>query len=107
MKQNISADDIARDLINDEYAGWTRVGAYALATYLDETEPEDAIFDRIAVRCEWAEYPSALAAALAYGFEPDEEEDEEDCEQSALRWIGACTEVLAGDETGGVIVRQF
>lgn len=55
----MTVDQMARDLLDDEYAGWTRLGAYALAEYLDEMSEgmnENIEWDRVAVRCDYSEY---------------------------------------------------
>jgi len=55
----MSVDEMARDLLDDEYASWTRLGAYALAEYLDELSDdigEPIEWCRVAVRCDFSEY---------------------------------------------------
>lgn len=47
------------DLMSDECASWTRLGAYAIAEYLDEMSEdmgEPIEWDRVAVRCDYSEY---------------------------------------------------
>lgn len=55
----MTVDQMARDLIDDDNAGWTRLGAYAIAEYLDnlsEDIGEPIKWDRVAIRCEYSEY---------------------------------------------------
>jgi len=55
----MSVDAMARDLIDDENASWTRLGAYALAEYLDNLSDdigEPIEWCRVAVRCDYSEY---------------------------------------------------
>ena len=67
--QRMSAADITRELLADEYAGWNYEQAAALAKYLieyAESTGEPLKFDRVAVRCDFAAYDSALDAAQEY-----------------------------------------
>jgi hypothetical protein len=55
----MTVDQMARDLIDDDNASWTRLGAYALAEYLDELSEdigEPIEWDRVAIRCDYSEY---------------------------------------------------
>lgn len=55
----MTVDQMARDLIDDENASWTRLGAYAIAEYLDELSEdigEPIEWCRVAVRCDFSEY---------------------------------------------------
>lgn len=55
----MTVDQMARDLIDDDNASWTRLGAYAIAEYLDEMSEgmnENIEWDRVAVRCDFSEY---------------------------------------------------
>ena len=55
----MTVDQMARDLIDDDNAGWTRLGAYAVAEYLDELSDdigEPIEWCRVAVRCDYSEY---------------------------------------------------
>ena len=55
----MTVDQMARDLIDDDNAGWTRLGAYAIAEYLDELSEdigEPIEWDRVGIRCEYSEY---------------------------------------------------
>ena len=73
----------------------------ALFEYLEEYENstgEELTLDPIGICCEWAEYPSALEAAKAYGFES------EDNDQAEM-WLGRKTTVVQFD--GGLLVQNF
>ena len=55
----MSVDEMARDLLDDDNASWTRLGAYAIAEYLDELSDdigEPIEWCRVAIRCEYSEY---------------------------------------------------
>jgi len=55
----MTVDQMARDLIDDDDASWTRLGAYAIAEYLDELSEdmgEPIEWDRVAIRCDYSEY---------------------------------------------------
>ena len=74
MKDTLSTGRAVDLLMADEYAGWSREGASVLVDHLEELEEitgEEIEFDRVAIRCDYDEYASALKAALNYGFEPE------------------------------------
>ena len=55
----MTVSQMADDLLDDEYAGWTRLGAYALAEYLDDLSDdigEPIEWCRVAIRCDYSEY---------------------------------------------------
>ena len=55
----MTVDERARDLIDDDNASWTRLGAYAIAEYLDNLSDdigEPIEWDRVAIRCDFSEY---------------------------------------------------
>jgi hypothetical protein len=61
MKQTLTVSDIAEQLRRDENANWSPAGARAMAEYLDELDNDcgtESEFDRVAVRCDFAEYKS-------------------------------------------------
>jgi hypothetical protein len=120
MKETLNTYEIAYRLFRDENAGWSYNGAKALAEHLEQLEQdcgEEMEFDRVAIRCDYSEYPSALVAAREYGFdgsadlydsddqERDAEEVSEETEEMALDWLQDRTEVIGFD--GGVIIRGF
>jgi hypothetical protein len=108
MHQNISTDEAIKLLKEDDNADWSWSGAEALVGYLEGLEDslgESIAFDRVAIRCEYSEYSSALEAAEHYGFIPEDDEDEDDVESSAITYLEDRTTVIKFD--GGVIIQQF
>lgn len=109
MKQTLTTSQAAHLLMQDEYAKWSRAGAYALIQHLEQLEEDcgDEIeFDRVAIRCDWSEYESAVEALEE--LEPDWDKltdaSERELEQSALDWLSGRTQVITFD--GGVIVNR-
>ncbi len=79
----------------------------ALFAHLEEFEEEsgkELELDPIAICCEFAEYPSALEAAKAYGFD-EVCGDDTDCETEAIEWLLDHTPVI--EFKGGVVIQQF
>jgi len=73
----------------------------ALFEYLEDCEDSCGVeleLDPVGICCEWAEYPSALEAAKAYGFES------EDNDQAEM-WLGRKTTVVQFD--GGLVIQLF
>ena len=53
--------ECAKALTHDEFAAWTRSGAFALVEYLEQMEEDCGTsieFDPVAFRCEFSEYES-------------------------------------------------
>ena len=108
MKDTLSTSEVAHRLMEDESAGWSYDGACALAEYLESMEEgtgEEMELDVVAIRCDFDEYSTAKEAAEACGYEPDEDDDEEDQERHALKWLNNHTTVIEFD--GGVIIQAF
>ena len=110
MKQTLTTNQATDLLAADDNAGWSYAGARALVEYLENLEDDtgEAIeFDRVAIRCDFHEYPNAREAAEEYGWEPpDEGADSENAEEAAaLEWLNDRTTVI--EFSGGVIVGQF
>jgi hypothetical protein len=108
MHQNISTDEAIKLLKEDDNADWSWSGAEALVEYLEDLEDslgESIAFDGIAIRCKYSEYSSALEAAEHYGFIPEDDEDEDDVESSAITYLEDRTTVIKFE--GGVIIQQF
>ena len=108
MHQNISTDEAIKLLKEDDNVDWSWSGAEALVEYLEDLEDslgESIAFDRVAIRCEYSEYSSALEAAQDYGFIPEDDEDEDDVESSAIAYLEDRTTVIKFE--GGVIIQQF
>jgi hypothetical protein len=97
----LSTYDIADRLLKYSNA-WSRAGAFALAKYLQNVEDdtgEQMEFDAVAIRCDFAEYPSAVEAHNDITSGHDLTEDDEDIALERMREIG---EVIKFD--GGVII---
>lgn len=108
MHQNISTDEAIKLLKEDDNVDWSWSGAEALVEYLEDLEDslgESIAFDRVAIRCEYSEYSSALEAAEHYGFISEDDEDEDDVESSAITYLEDRTTVIKFE--GGVIIQQF
>ena len=120
MKTTLTTSQAAHILIDDKNANWSYSGAYALVEYLEELEDstgEEMEFCHVAIRCDWAEYSSALEVAREYGFdwtpelydsddnERDADEVEEELEKESLEWLESRTNVIEFD--GGIIVSSF
>jgi len=111
MKKILNTYDIANELLADDNAKWSRAGAFALADYLEDFEEEtgeEMELDRVALRCEFNEYRTALEAALEY-LSMDEIVQRRDAvdnlEGSALEYLHENTMAIEFD--GGVIVSNF
>lgn len=114
MKATLTTYDIANALINDELAGWTRAGAFALAEYLEEYEEstgEELELDVIALRCEFTEFEDVHEWASCHFSKDQLEELTEDDISKAERWI-TFNKYIEDHGTliyfdGGIIVSQF
>ena len=114
MKKTLTKYEMADMLISDEYAGWSRSGALALADYLDEFYSEDIEFDRVEIRCIYSEYPSLQQWALEYfgsysraarDLSIDEDSDTDDIDKEIRKFLSESTNYIEFE--GGVIVEQF
>ena len=68
---------------------------------LEEDSDTEIQLDPIGICCEFAEYPSALVAAQAYGYRDGVDSKEE----SALEWLQNRTQVIEFE--GGLVIQQF
>lgn len=115
MKRTLSTYEIADELHRDENANWSWAGARALAEHLEQLEEdcgEELEFDRVAIRCDYAQYNSLREWAKEYcgdswredmGFEEDTtEEDEEETIRDFIQDNGALLEF-----EDGIIVSSF
>jgi hypothetical protein len=131
MKTTLTTYDIANALSNDEFAGFSRAGAFALAEYLEEYEEstgEELELDVIAIRCDFSEYDSFIDWAEQhfanyreeFGIEytnpmtgETEEQSVTDCDgnfhdetiDAVIEYIEERAQLIRFD--GGVIVSQF
>jgi len=67
----------------------------------EEDTGTETTLDPIGLCCEWAEYPSALEAAQAYGYEDEIDGGDE----SAIEYMRNRTQVVEFD--GGIVIQQF
>jgi len=112
MKQTLTTEQAADILLQDDNAAWTYKGARALIEHLEQMEEEtgqEIEMDRIALRCEFTEYASALEAANNYTtpeeLDVEELDDEEEIEEKALEYLQYNTMVI--EFKGGVIIQDF
>ncbi len=119
MKKTLTASDIRNDLLADENAAWSPRGAQALAEYLTELDDEcgtETDFDRVAIRCDFAEYESLQEWAEDYLVASDWEEwvaeytddgelDEDALDEKIREYIHDNGHLIEFD--GGVIVSSF
>ena len=108
MKKTLSTSEAADLLAADKNAGWSYAGARALVEHIERVEEdtgEEFEFDHVALRCDFSEYPNAREAAEESGWEPDEDADNDDAEEAALKWLRDRTTVITFN--GGVIIQQF
>jgi len=68
---------------------------------VEEDSDTELTLDPIGICCEWAEYPSALVAAQAYGYEDEIDGGDE----SAIEYMRNRTQVVEFD--GGLVIQQF
>jgi len=79
MKETLTTGEVANRLWQDDNANWSYAGARALAEYLEDIEGdtgEEMEFDRVAIRCDFAEWESLQAWAVDY-FGGEKEAKEE------------------------------
>ena len=107
--KSLSTKYIAQALRDDQYAGWSYHGAFALAEHLEtlaENSREPIELDIVALRCDYNEYESAAAACSMISSTPLESEfkDSEEYEEACLRWLQDRTTVLLFN--GGIIIKD-
>ena len=111
MYQNVATSEAIAQLMEDQYANWSRDGAKALVEYLEQLEDsldKPIVLDTVALRCDFSEYDSALEAAEYHEFIPDgtiPPDDEDEIEAEALEYLEARTTVIQFE--GGVIIQEF
>lgn len=103
IKRAVNEYDFTQELLTDEYAGWSYGATKALFDYYEQLSDdlgEDIELDRVAIRCEWSEYPSAIEAVYNYNQEfdtiadTDNGETIKDVEKQAREWLESRTQVL-------------
>lgn len=76
----------------------------AIFAHLEDFEHDSGTeleLDPIGICCDFAEYPSALEAAKAYGLELRGDDDE----SRALDWLREKTQLVEFE--GGIVIQQF
>lgn len=109
-KQTMTVEDMARDLLADEHARWSRAGAYALAEYLAQLEEDcgvDLEWDRVAIRCDYSEYSDLQDWHDDYGADLDftDCEDQDDRDEVIRDYIRYNGDLIEFD--GGIVVSSF
>ena len=120
MNQILSTTEAAQLLINDEFANWSRAGAFALAEYLEELELSknyEIQFDAIALRCDYSEfeclkdwikeyYGEDLQTAIkSAGIDLEGDEEEEEVNELIRSHILDHGELI--EFNSGIIVSSF
>ena len=85
-------------------------GLSALFEMFEQMEEDTGIeveLDVIAICCDYSEYSSALEAAIEYGFDgEDEDDDADEVEEKALEWLNDQTTVYPFDR-GIIVSREY
>ena len=109
MKQTVNSYQFVDSFRNaGRESQFSRSALFALFEYLEEYESstgEEIELDPIGICCEWAEYDTALDAAKEYDFEPEGDADDDQREESALKWLQNRTQVI--EFSGGIVIQQF
>lgn len=91
---------------------FSRAALEALFAHFEEVERDlgdEFELDVIGICCDWTEYDSALDAAVAYGFNPSENGDDERAdlsERAAMEFLCDNTTVL-DLSVNGVVVQNY
>jgi hypothetical protein len=120
MKLTLSTYAVANLLMSDGNANWSRLGAFALAEYLEEMEEdtgEEMELDVVAIRCDFSEFaslrdwiaeyygqPFAQAMASA-GIDLEGEEDEDELDELIRSHVQDHGQLV--EFSGGIIVSSF
>jgi hypothetical protein len=83
---------------------FSRGALFSLFAYLEEYEESTGTeleLDPVGICCEFAEYPSALEAAKAYGYQDGIDSKDE----TPLEWLQNQTQVIEFE--GGIVIQQF
>ena len=101
MKTTLDTHEAANLLKTDPFANWSRGAAYALIEHIEQLEEDTGTeieFDRVALRCDFTEYESAIEAAAQYTSEFTTNE-------AAIEYLEDHTTVIEFD--GGVVIQDF
>ena len=114
MKTTLTTQDIARELHADDNANWSWTGALALAEWLEEMDAscgQESEFDRVAIRCDFAEYGDLQEWAEDYfcdwkaDLSIDDDDDDDDIDEKIREHINDNGFLIEFD--GGIIVSSF
>ena len=104
MKVTLTTNEIIHQLYADHNSSWSYYGAIALAKWLEEMEEEageEHELDLVALRCDFAEYTSAIDVCVEYGLNANTEQD-------AIDILREKTIVIkVSDSCNSVIVQNF
>lgn len=98
----------ASSILYQSCFNFSQVGACELIEWMEEIENECGItleLDVVSLRCEYAEYGSAMEAANEYKWEPIEGEFDSANEAAALAWLEDRTQVRVFPK--GILIAQF
>ena len=105
MKVEISTDEAAKQLLQDENASWSRPAAYAIAEYYEQLQEDceaEIEFCWVAIRCYYSEYKSIQEAADLHSLTDEQNHTDEYC----LDWFRDRTTVLLTDGDA-VVIQDF
>lgn len=94
----------------DRQDSYTYEGKRALFDYLEEMEEDTGIeieLDVVALCCDYSEYDDAATciSECGYGYERDEDHDDDEHEEACLEWLRDNTTVITF--SSGIIVQDF
>jgi len=107
MKDTVTFSDFCdrfRDMGRND--SFTYAGKRALFDYLEELEDGcdmEIELDVVGLDCEYSEHDTALEAAKEYGYEPEEECDEDETQEKAAEWLSGNTQVIRVGQYGVII----
>lgn len=64
MKKTLTTYEVAHELMQDQYANWSRAGAFAIAEHLEQFEEEygeQIELDVVSIRCDFSEFKDFVA----------------------------------------------
>jgi len=116
MKTTLTTTEAVHRLIDDEYANWSRAGAFALVEYLEELEEdmgnEEIEFCPVSLRCDFSQYSDFEEWAkeqwgedLACEYWREESGDTEEQDEKTREYIRDRGTLIEFD--GGIIVSSF
>ena len=116
MKTTLTTSQAANILIDDEYAKWSRAGAFAIVEHLAEMEEdcgEEIEFDAVAIRCDFSEYDSLVDWARDYfggdqwkcELDIDQDDMDDEIDDAIRDYIRDYGQLIEFD--GGIIVSSF